>query len=770
MAATPTTIILSRQLLTNSYIRSKLPDGLKEDQLTPLTTNDEVSKYHPRIKLNKDSKKPIPSSATWTFKCENGICKDKWDPRKTVMLASNLKRHAGNNHNLKDGDECSFLVFSRFQTSITNRSYEKEFINLTPIYDESNQYIGAKYIESKQNDHQQVDEDSNYNNNNHNVDNSEANNESEDGDSVNEILDANNNFQVDNENDVRSDDTDPILQEIKVNDSVLSDHSDDMNDESGESDGEDKRFESDINVINAADFGELVREMNSLSSIGQILTILDNVSRKVNDLWSVFKQKQGFINFKPISKSNDSAKNDSNAVTTIALNAIKNQDSVMKPFVDPIYDSLETCVEIANNAKEWQNLRHQHFVIQSDNFEQFLKQEGKDKFKCRKKYGDSDNSKCVVYCKSCHWAVAIAGMKDTNKGNLSNYTTGIEVTRAELQDVDFFKSKIKGLLHHLKKLPKHYNFETRYLRMRRGELAGMLFRADIIIHMSIYAGSKERFEDILALFYNNKRRAACDCKDCCPVGQKLQSKRIADRLRDILDLYLSIQVHHNVINTNISHNIVFISASVDGVDQASDKFTISGLIYIDNDCMKCLFLNLDQFEYDKENPRKTCEAYIDSIVKGLDQVNLKPKQSYTRDELFDPDVKCILFCNVSVDGALLAKIDDENACPMIDTHCTNKIQDSPFREAAIHDRQHRKQLSLADAINDTFIEKQKILTQSIAKSLKEPKNYNWGNNLQTTRYSNDRQYYFYQSKYSCLDRPEIVFVDPLPNPKPVLPS
>ena len=44
---------------------------------------------------------------------------------------------------------------------------------------------------------------------------------------------------------------------------------------------------------------------------------------------------------------------------------------------------------------------------------------------------------------------------------------------------------------------------------------------------------------------------------------------------------------------------------------------------------------------------------------------------------------------------------------MIVPYCTQQIQDSPFREAAIHGRQHKKQLSLGDALDETVIEKER---------------------------------------------------------------
>ena len=173
----------------------------------------------------------------------------------------------------------------------------------------------------------------------------------------------------------------------------------------------------------------------------------------------------------------------------------------------------------------------------------------------------------------------------------------------------------------------------------------------------------------------------------------------------------------------------------------SDKFTVVGLNAIAPESMKCYFVNLVEFQYSEENPIKSCERYVDAVAITLEQLNLKPNKTYTEDEILEQTKEKLIVVNVAVDGALLAKMDKDNACPAIDTYINNTIQTSPFREPAEHDRQHQKQLSFADAMKGTIIEWEKEITQKVAVSLKQPKMFNWGLNLNTNYYLTDRSCY-----------------------------
>ena len=147
--------ISSKQPIGDSWIPFQLLNGIIDDQLTPITTNKELKKYNVKVMLNKQTK-CIKASAIWIFKCETSLCSKKWD---AFILAPNIKRNGRDTHNLQGNQELKFRIFGHLNTNYNKTEYINACIYLEPKYNSNGKYIGAEYIESKENNNNTDDSD-----------------------------------------------------------------------------------------------------------------------------------------------------------------------------------------------------------------------------------------------------------------------------------------------------------------------------------------------------------------------------------------------------------------------------------------------------------------------------------------------------------------------------------------------------------------------------------------------------------------------------------
>ena len=389
-----------------------------------------------------------------------------------------------------------------------------------------------------------------------------------------------------------------------------------------------------------------------------------------------------------------------------------------------MYETTGYTCEGKDNG-QFKNNKYHNFSIESKTWDAFLKREGKGIFKSRKNYGKNDYN---LYCISCH------KHGDSKNGVTNNFVQGITKTLAELQDESQFTRNIqRTYVKHLQESRDHYNNEQKENLVKQHEMSGLLIRADIAYSMALYPTTMAVFEGYCALLERHGVH----------IGPKLTGKEIGARFRDILSLYLNIQLRYNVTAYSISsYNITFIGGSMDGIDIIPVKFTIGGILSGDDECLKCYFTTLFQFEYDSDNKVKNIESQVQAFANRLKVLKIYPTDFSNVNSIYDliaTDTPIIIFLGFAVDGPYLHELDDQSGKPKIDTLVKQYFPSTPFLRPCVWDRQHQRDRGWKTAISKTTFEVQMKLTQKGVVALREPKKWNWNKNLRKDNWQQDRQ-------------------------------
>ena len=268
---------------------------------------------------------------------------------------------------------------------------------------------------------------------------------------------------------------------------------------------------------------------------------------------------------------------------------------------------------------------------------------------------------------------------------------------------------------------QHYECMVKKEKQETRENACVQLKADIAQLLQKYGLPAILFEEIILLFYKEKKRSKCKCKDICVIGHYQQGAATAASFERISNEYYDKVLREAVIGRAVtSFNLVFIGGSMDGWSSGSGKCEVLGLLTDDAYSQKCYLLKLASYDYgaEKDTSIKDTKSCVKMFFDACKELKLGPSVIGREADLYDGEPK-IIFRNFATDGPYRKKIDEATGKPVLDTCVKDIIFITPFFEASVWDPQHLRELSYNDAQkeNEELTQVNKLLKDFVMKKL-----------------------------------------------------
>ena len=291
-----------------------------------------------------------------------------------------------------------------------------------------------------------------------------------------------------------------------------------------------------------------------------------------------------------------------------------------------------------NNSNNNNNSENSGLVITSNNFMEFVECEGKHIFAMK---FDPRLRRWSAHCISCH---TFGTTKHT-------WTIGKTMTAAEASDHKFFWDQVASIRKHVS-TQSHRDNTFKLRKKQTKENSCLQLKADIAQLMQRHSLPAILFEEILLLFFKEKKRSKCSCKDICVIGNYQHGSATAKKWNDISEKYLNQMLTFSVISRSVtSFNLVFFSGSMDGWSIGSMKCEVLGALTDDIQSQKCYLLQLSEYAYgeEKENNVKDTESCVRLFFDACKTLKITPSLIENEMELYD-DKPIIIFRNFCTDG------------------------------------------------------------------------------------------------------------------------
>ena len=280
---------------------------------------------------------------------------------------------------------------------------------------------------------------------------------------------------------------------------------------------------------------------------------------------------------------------------------------------------------------------------------------------------------------------------------------------------------------------QHYESMAEMEKQQTKENACLHLKADICQLLQRHYLPAVLFEEILLLFYKEKKRSKCQCKDICVIGHYQQGSGIARSYEKISNEYYDKMIKKATISRKItSFDLVLIGGSMDGWSTGSAKCEVLGLLTDDEYSQKCYLLKLSSYDYGPEKERrvKDTKSCVKMFFNACDELDLKPSLIENEMDLYNKQPK-IIFRNFATDDPYRKQIDVVTGEPVLDTCVKTIIPITPFFEPSVWDPQHLREISFSDAEkeNDIITSSNKLLKAGV-KTLKQPKMFKINFNLE----------------------------------------
>ena len=519
--------------LSYDYLQSLMPNGsFVKDARTQISNNLSRSRYHTRMKINKTLDQDINPADSVFLYCMHGKCGDRRHPKKTFKATQFKSAHWNKKHKDVTLQYYHFRIFSVWDIDYEARKFKKEYIQLKT-------------------------------------------------------------HDLTYYSPLTSPVSPPVEQPSNLSFELPSDASDSATLVSSGAIGDDDDDESEIIYSRESSNAAILANKNN-SSANDALEVFGADYMHPNgwdamDYGSDFEIKNNEISnvrkrrlspYKGIDIGPDTVTTNSGNLDTITQKLdqiLKNQNEILQnqrniiqnsakskgvSYLQPKLNFSERVDVITEFGDDFINPNYSNLKITGKTLKQFANTpDGRRTVKIRKVNNEEDLFD--FYCKSCHkFAVP------TNNEANENYRKGFKLTQAQLEDPEIMKAKRKGLMHHFTRTEQHYKAEVLFIDYKNSWKSGLLLKMDIYYHTALHPTlSMKSFEGQMIIFYNEKKRANCDCPGCCAIGEKQNSKDMITRWRKLTYEYLNMQLLFNMSCLGTyRQNIVFLSVTMDGYD------------------------------------------------------------------------------------------------------------------------------------------------------------------------------------------------------------